>query len=103
MPGINLRLRSFVLERYPFALPIVERALEACPEPEASAEAIDSYRPSFRDAVMRHTDSLHTRDLPEPTPGVEPRDRIGQAVQALVDACDGFLARESIAASALHC
>jgi 2-oxoisovalerate dehydrogenase E1 component len=100
MPSLRLRLISFVIERYPFALPIVERALDSCPAPEqTSSSAIDTFRASFRKALTDHSASIDIGGVPDPTPGVAAKERLNQARQELLDACDGFLAREAIAAS----
>jgi 2-oxoisovalerate dehydrogenase E1 component len=80
------RLCAFVLERFPFALDIVRQAAE----PDTSV---------FRSRLERALDRLDARDLPETTPRVSARQRLDQARRALLDACDGFLAREAVAAS----
>jgi len=100
MSSLTQRLRSFVLERYPFALPIVERALESCPAPEkTSNSAIDTFRAPFRQALTDHSASIDVGGVPDPTPGVATQERLNQAREELIDACDGFLARDAIAAS----
>jgi 2-oxoisovalerate dehydrogenase E1 component len=55
-----------------------------------------------RAVVARLQDTLaelDARDLPDPTPRVSAAERLDQARRALVEACDGFFAREAIAAS----
>ena len=78
------RLVSFVLEKYPFAAPIAARVddLEA-----------------FRRALG---ESLQLADVPETTPRVSASERVRQAVEEIVDACEGFLRREELAASLTH-
>jgi 2-oxoisovalerate dehydrogenase E1 component len=99
MSSINDRLRSFVLERVPFALPMVERALETTSPPaRCSAEQIEAFRTSFMTALAQHV-TLDTKRIPDPTPGVDGPTRSRQAIAELLDACDGFLAREAIAVS----
>src|SRR5262245_55361640 len=91
---------AFVIERYPFALPIVERALESCRVPDKpSPSAIEKYRTSFRKALTDHSAAIDIGGVPDPTPGVAAKQRLTQARDELLDAIDGFLAREAIAAS----
>ncbi|HEY1307152.1 MAG TPA: thiamine pyrophosphate-dependent enzyme [Vicinamibacterales bacterium] len=100
MSSLNLRLLSFVIERYPFALPIVERALESCPAPDNTSDAtIEKFRQSFRKALANHSAAIDPGGIPDPTPGVAAKLRLSQARQELLDGCDGFLAREAIATS----
>src|SRR4029453_12784364 len=98
--SLRLRLISFVIERYPFALPIVERALDSCPPPEKTSNAaLDKFRASFHKALGEHSASIEIGGAPDPTPGVTAQHRLKPARQEVLDACDGFLAREAIAAS----
>src|SRR5262249_61026535 len=91
MPPLNLRLLSFVIERYPFALPIVERALESCPAPETASEAaIEEFRHSFRKALSNHSAAIDLGGVPDPTPGVAAKQRLSQAREERLDPCDGF-------------
>jgi 2-oxoisovalerate dehydrogenase E1 component len=102
MSSLGARLRSFVLERVPFALPMVDRALDAISAPKrCSAEEIDAFRTSFKQVLATHA-ALDVKKIPEPTPGVDSRARSEQAIQDLLDACDGFLARQAIAAGLTH-
>ena len=88
--GIAARLCAFVLERFPFALPVVRQALQYTDV-------------ANREGVRRELDrAFHSIDLAgvsDPTPGVTPEQRFDSARAELVDACDGFLARAAIAAS----
>jgi 2-oxoisovalerate dehydrogenase E1 component len=84
------RLCAFVLERFPFALPIVRQVTER-------VDAVD--RPAFRLALGRALSALDVADLPDPTPRASAEARRDDAGRALLDACDGFLAREAIVAS----
>jgi 2-oxoisovalerate dehydrogenase E1 component len=86
---VGARLCAFVLERHPYALPIVQRVLE-----RAGAD-----RTTFRAALFGELRSVDASQLPDPTPRVTARERIEQAHRDLADACDGFLAREEIANS----
>jgi 2-oxoisovalerate dehydrogenase E1 component len=100
--GVAARLAGFVLERFPFALPIVREVIDACGGVrlrERDAPRIESFRVAFRRELKRATDALEIGDAGEPTPGVTPGRRLEAARQELLSACDGFLAREAIAAS----
>jgi 2-oxoisovalerate dehydrogenase E1 component len=104
--GIARRLCAFVLEQLPFALDLVRATLDSDAgralsrqwdgaAPEASARLRDSFRRAFGQALA----GLDATDLPETTPGVAAARRLDAARRSLLDACDGFLAREAIAAS----
>ncbi|HWW60420.1 MAG TPA: thiamine pyrophosphate-dependent enzyme, partial [Thermoanaerobaculia bacterium] len=74
---INPRLKAFIAERHPFALPFAGDTLDV-------------------DALRR---ALPVDDIPETTPGVTARERMQQAIDTLIDDCQGFLRREEIAAT----
>ena len=94
------RLLSFVVERYPFALPVVQRALESCDGAAlVSDRSIEQLRPTLCRELTDQLGKIVATDLPETTPGVTASTRLQAAREELVQACDGFLARESIAAS----
>src|SRR4051812_405333 len=101
-PGIAAKLTAFVLERYPFALPTVQRTLDLV-EPQPSGRdpaAIDSFRDAFLAQLDSGLSALHVGDgIPDPTPRISPAERMSQARRELRDACEGFFAREAIAAS----
>src|SRR3954468_18159656 len=84
------RLAAFVLERFPFALPAVQRAL---------SRANPQNRDAFRSELTRALSDLDGGGLPDPTPRVSATARLDGAVSALLDTCDGFLARDEIAMS----
>ena len=84
------RLMSFVVERYPFALPAVRRAVESC-------DLTD--RPAFCAALTKSLADISVEALPETTPGVSATSRFQAARDDLIAACDGFLVREAIADS----
>jgi 2-oxoisovalerate dehydrogenase E1 component len=106
--SIAARLCAFVVERVPFALPLVREALAGSSEPLASGTApasrdggaIEALRARVRERLSRALASHDGSDVPsETTPGVSSRDRFDHARRDLIEACDGFLAREAIAAS----
>jgi 2-oxoisovalerate dehydrogenase E1 component len=78
------RLRLFVLERYPFACEAVM---------EAFAAGRDRFAAVLRSRIGREDESAET------TPGVAATRRWEQAVDELVDACEGMLRRVDIEAS----
>lgn len=107
------RFASFIAERHPFALrPAVdafafltsERAVD-----EKDPAAIDSLREPLRARLESALTQVLSPSMaasgylgsivPETTPRVQIGQRLTQAVQEIVDACDGFVRREAIAAS----
>ena len=111
--GLLARFASFVAERHPLALRPAVTAFDMVTGgqaiDESDAAAIDALRdPLRRILVQTLTDSLSPDasaaqtlqgSVPETTPGVSVSERLHLAVAEVVDACDGFLRRESIAAS----
>jgi TPP-dependent pyruvate/acetoin dehydrogenase alpha subunit len=98
-PSVSARFGAFVLERFPFAAAAASSVLEAVADGDlASAEAIERARTRLAPALRR---ALGTppQDLPETTPAVSAGVRWTAAVDELVEACDGFLRRASIAGS----
>jgi 2-oxoisovalerate dehydrogenase E1 component len=98
MPTLADRLMSFVVERYPFALPAVQQALQSCQHP-TDPSSIEQLRPVFADELRWQLDEITAGDLPETTPGVTSAARMQMAREELIEACDGFLEREAIIAS----
>jgi 2-oxoisovalerate dehydrogenase E1 component len=95
------RLRAFVLERHPFALPLVDQALADLPAPGAGRNpaAVENSRQQFRRSLSDTLSGLSIKDIPETTPGVAAETRLKLARQELIEDCDGFFAREAIAQS----
>jgi 2-oxoisovalerate dehydrogenase E1 component len=101
------RLLAFVAEQFPFALDLAAAAFaaatKAAPASEKEIEALRSpLADALRSAGLRESSlfldtTASMRDV-ETTPGVRVGDRLTRAVDALVEACDGFLRREAIAA-----
>src|SRR5687767_11668133 len=71
MSGVGARLCAFVLERFPFALPIVQQLVETG-EPRATEQG----RASFRTALRKALSQLDASDLPETTPRVSAATRL---------------------------
>jgi 2-oxoisovalerate dehydrogenase E1 component len=100
--GVAARLEAFILDRYPFALPAVQEALRAVGGGrlrERDVPAIESLRLVLRRELKRALDAIDIGEVADPAPGVTAERRIERARKALINACDGFLAREAIAAS----
>jgi hypothetical protein len=108
--GVSARLAAFVVERFPFALAAVRRALERCGHEPGDREAagralpdpptrLEAFRKAFGQELRQHLGTLDAKDLPETTPGVSADQRWKRAVAELVEASDDFLAREVIASS----
>ena len=94
------RLTAFVLERFPFALTIVRGVLDSLETTSpAGAEHSERLRAAFNARLAKALVDLDASDIPETTPGVSATRRLELAVREMLDACDGFLAREAIAAS----
>lgn len=75
------RFVSFIAEKYPFAAPLA-----------AQASDVASLRQSLEQ-------SLQLGELPDTTPGVSAPSRLQLAIDEIVEAAEGFLRREEIAAS----
>jgi 2-oxoisovalerate dehydrogenase E1 component len=103
---------AFISERHPFALRPAVTALDMAMAgrnvDERDAQSIDALRDPFRRALLQTLSDVLTpdaaaseklTDVPETTPGVSIRERLQQAVVEVAASCDGFLRRESIAAS----
>src|SRR6476646_7641296 len=91
---------AFVLERYPFAATSAREALAAATGAAPVLESgIDRLREPFAREFRTRLQRLAPIDLTEPTPGVSASRRFKQAVDEIVDACDGFLRRAAIRAS----
>jgi 2-oxoisovalerate dehydrogenase E1 component len=100
--GLFGRFAAFVAERHPFALAPAAAAFEAvCPrDPGRAPAAIEALRPRLAQALLREFAALPAPPaaLPETTPGVSVGERLETARRELLDSCDGFLAREALAA-----
>jgi 2-oxoisovalerate dehydrogenase E1 component len=100
--GLASRFAAFVAERHPFALADAVEAFEAVTpggEPRDEA-AIDMLRPALRRELSRR---IERRDVPagiaDTTPRTSADTRLRQAMDDLLDDCDGFLRRAAIQAS----
>ena len=90
------RLAAFLVESHPFALGSWRDAWYAIDAD--SLDDLDEVRSRLGSELRRRLGAA-PGDLPDTTPRVPARQRWGQAVDAVVDGCDGFLRREAIARS----
>jgi 2-oxoisovalerate dehydrogenase E1 component len=103
--GLEGRFGAFVAEQYPFALAPALQAFGTTTRGtqigERDAKSIEGLRPAFRRELARQCYQLLTAPdgIDETTPGTTAIKRLEQARAQIVDACDGFLAREAIRAS----
>ena len=94
MSSLRERLLTFVAEQYPFAVATVEEAWDKAAKGGTNPE-------DLRVPIARGIRAaIEWPKLPagiETTPGVTARERLAQAEESLIAACDGFLRREAIA------
>jgi hypothetical protein len=105
------RFLAFVIEQNPFAVNAAADAFDRVVGKRAltSEKEIEALRAPLAEALKKGNDlgsrffdigtKNETRGHFLSSPGVTTSDRVAQGVDALVDACDGFLRREAIAAS----
>jgi 2-oxoisovalerate dehydrogenase E1 component len=98
------RFAAFVAERHPFALAVARDALAAALGQIDAGEArrpedLEALRPRLRHELERRGGRHGLPAELETTPGVSVHQRLDAAAVELADAADGFLRRESIAAS----
>jgi 2-oxoisovalerate dehydrogenase E1 component len=98
--GLAARFAAFVAEQSPFALgPARDAFRSVCrADPGRDRAAIEALRSPLAEALRRQLETAPLEGLPETTPGVAVEERLEQARRALLEGCDGFLAREAIAA-----
>ncbi len=98
---LHARLSAFVLERFPFALSLVQGVVAALPAlgAQPAPTEIDAHRDQFLQRLAGACGALDVGNLPDTTPGVDAGRRYALARASLLEACEGFLAREAIAAS----
>ncbi len=98
------RFASFVAERYPHALELTGEAFEvalgnATETAWRQLNEIEDLRTKLRRELRRRSGDGGLPEELETIPGVTTRERLDQAVGEMIEACDGFLHREAIAAS----
>lgn len=99
--GLATRFAAFVAERFPFALAAAREAFRSvCPaDPGRDSRAVEGLRQPLSEALARALDGKPHEGIAETTPGVAAAERLRQARAELLEACDGFLAREAITAA----
>src|SRR5689334_1288476 len=94
------RFLAFVTEQFPFATAAALKAFDSVAKREPTTrKAIDDARKPFAKALRDEIDWPSGGEKIETTPGVSVKARRAQGLDDLVDACDGFFAREAITAS----
>jgi 2-oxoisovalerate dehydrogenase E1 component len=98
--GLDARFAAFVAERFPFALAAAREAFRSvCPTaPGRDSRAIEGLRQPLSESLARALDGKPPEAIAETTPGIAATERLRLARAELLEACDGFLAREAIAA-----
>jgi 2-oxoisovalerate dehydrogenase E1 component len=104
LTGFASRLAAFIAERHPLALSLALEAFDAVRRGvvlEGNAKQIESLRAPFRRELAKRLYNALTapEGTDETTPGISAVKRLEQARAEIVDACDGFFAREAIRAS----
>ncbi len=97
---LSHRLDAFITERFPFALAIVRQTFDACAglaQPDETS--LEALRHVFGPELRNRVQQLAPSGVLETTPGVDAVQRFQQAVDELVQACDGLLRRAAIRAS----
>ena len=92
------RLDLFLTERHPFARRSVLAAVDGKLF-STTAASIDALRPVVRKRLAAALDLPVGEPAAEVSPGVDAQQRMQQARDELIDSVDGWLTRESIAAS----
>jgi pyruvate/2-oxoglutarate/acetoin dehydrogenase E1 component/TPP-dependent pyruvate/acetoin dehydrogenase alpha subunit len=94
------RFLAFVTERFPLASGAAAKAFDrVARRPATTPKAIAAWRAPLAKALRASIVWPRLSDRRETTPGVTVQTRRRQSLDELVEACDGFLVRESIAAS----
>jgi 2-oxoisovalerate dehydrogenase E1 component len=103
--GLESRFGAFVAEQFPFALaPALEAfavTTRGAQIGERDQKGIEALRSAFRRELARQCYHVLTAPdgIDETTPGTTAIKRLEQARAHIVEACDGFMAREAIRAS----
>ena len=101
---VTARFAAFVAERHPFALRPALAAFEklwSAADPGGDVALLREPLKRALESALADSLSPETAvaNVPDTTPRVSVRERLHQAVQQVIDDCDGFLRRESITAS----
>jgi 2-oxoisovalerate dehydrogenase E1 component len=98
------RFAAFLAERHPESVARAVKTFAAVAAKSSRSNAspsgaLDGMRKPLRAALKKSLALAAPAGTPEATPGVTAAQRLRQAEGAILDACDGFLRRESIRAS----
>ncbi len=98
------RFAAFVAERYPYALELAGEAFEAAlgnatETAWGQLNEIERLRVKLRREVRRRASASGLPGELETAPGVDAGQRLDQAIDVLIEDCDGFLRREAITVS----
>ena len=95
------RLDLFLTERYPFARQAVLAAIDGTlsATTATTATSIEALRDTVRERLTATLDLGVKKPDAEVTPGIDAQQRMQLARDELIDAVDGWMRRESIAAS----
>ncbi len=95
------RFTAFAIEQFPEAFETLRAAFDGVARSTRGgrSEDLEALRAPLASALRRVLPVRAPRATPETTPGVEASDRLAAAAERVVETCDGFLAREAIAAS----
>jgi 2-oxoisovalerate dehydrogenase E1 component len=93
---LSERFQAFVTERHPFALGPAAAAFDAA---SAAGRTFDDVRARLPDELRRRVTCPEVAATTETVPGVLGARRFGNAVDELIEACDGFMHRAAIRAS----
>ena len=97
MTALVARFAAFIAERHPFAY---KTALDAFASLAAGGRDPESLRGPLRKKLgVVLSGEIDEHILAETTPGVTVGERLADAVDEVVESCDGFLRREAIRAS----
>jgi 2-oxoisovalerate dehydrogenase E1 component len=104
LDGLERRLTAFVIEQFPLAAgPVIATVAGALDGVSNGGGNVAAAIDAVRDAVREQLSATIAVDAPagaaESTPGVTTDQRLARAKRDLLDAVDGLLRRESIAAS----
>jgi 2-oxoisovalerate dehydrogenase E1 component len=97
---LSHRLDAFITERFPFALAMVRETFDACAGlAQPDEHSLEALRRVFGPELRNRLTTLAPPEAIETTPGVDATQRFQQAVDELVQACDGLLRRTALRAS----
>jgi 2-oxoisovalerate dehydrogenase E1 component len=104
LAGLTSRFGAFVVEQAPFALAPVMEAFDAVTSRARrtkgdEAAAIEDIRAALARELQARLTISPPAGLGDPTPGVSAAARAATARTQVIEACEGFLRREAIAAS----